>query len=200
MEDPPIQDYELQADQEDLDGGDYAEQDPDYGNTDVFNKSYLGYPVCNNVQSATVKVLYDTQFVPRIGRLNVYESPILSCSHNTSTVHIVLDSGATCSLMSLNMTKKLGLHVQKTVHKAVQVDGQSPLKVVGEVHTQLTRGNITLNFSGLVITEMAADILGGTNFLIENDISYRMAKGTIQIGPSCTVLSTSPTVLQLDHI
>ena len=47
---------------------------------------------------------------------------------------------------------------------------------------------------------MAADILGGTNFLIENDISYRMAKGTIQIGPSCTVMSTSPTVLQLDKI
>ena len=102
--------------------------------------------------------------------------------------------------MSLNMTKKLGLNVQKTIHKAILVDGQSPLKLVGEVHTQLTRGNITLDFSGLVITDMAADILVGTNFLIENDISYRIAKGNIQIGPSCTVLSTSPTVSQLDHI
>ena len=201
-EDPAEQEYDPTADPEDpnsTDYADYVEQDPEYVDT-VFNKSYLSYPAFTSVQSATVQVSRDTQLVPRIGRLNVYESPILSCSHNTLTVHIVLDSGATCSLMSLNMTKKLGLQVHKTIHKAVQVDGQSPLKVVGEVHTQLSRGNIKLNFSGLAITDMAADILGGTNFLIENDISYRMAKGTIQIGPSCTVMSTSPTVLQLDKI
>ena len=47
---------------------------------------------------------------------------------------------------------------------------------------------------------MATDILGGTNFLIENDISYRMSKGTISIGTSCTVLAASPTLLALDKL
>ena len=124
-EDPAEQEYDPTADPEDpnsTDYADYVEQDPEYVDT-VFNKSYLSYPAFTSVQSATVQVSRDTQLVPRIGRLNVYESPILSCSHNTLTVHIVLDSGATCSLMSLNMTKKLGLQVHKTILKAVQVDG-----------------------------------------------------------------------------
>ena len=47
---------------------------------------------------------------------------------------------------------------------------------------------------------MAVDILGGTNFLIKNDTSPRMAKGTISIGNSCTVLAASPTLLALDKL
>ena len=63
-----------------------------------------------------------------------------------------------------------------------------------------TRGSIPLYFSGLIIANMAVDILGGTNFLIKNDIAPRMAKGTISIRNSCTVLAASPTLLALDWL
>ena len=43
--------------------------------------------------------------------------------------------------------------------------------MMGEVHTMFTRGSIPLHFSGLVIANMAVDILGGANFRIENDIA-----------------------------
>ena len=135
-----------------------------------------------------------------ISRIRVYESPILACSHGNQTVYIVLDYGATCSLMSLHTANKLNLPIKKTTHKAVQVDGQSALKVLGEVCTQFSRGSIPLHFSGLVVEQMAADILGGTNFHIENDICCRMSKGTIAIGPNCTVIATPPAVLALHKL
>ena len=136
---------------------------------------------------------------PKINLVSVYESPILACSCNETTIYIVLDSGATCSLVSLSKARQLGLTISKTYHKAVQVDGRSPLQVVGEVHTQFYRGSLTLAFSGLVIAEMATDIIGGTNFIIENDISYRMSKNSISMGSS-TVMAAPPTVLALDTL
>ena len=170
-------------------------------NQGVINKVNNVYSCLQSPQSGTHCVIpVVSGSIPKINRINVYESPILTCTHGTQTMYIVLDSGATCSLLSLKTAQKLNLQISKTNHKAVQVDGQSSLPVVGEVHTVFTRGTIPLYFSGLVITNMATDILGGTNFLIENDISYRMSKGTISIGTSCTVLAASPTLLALDKL
>jgi len=125
-------------------------------------------------------------------------SPLYWLAHKGNTLSIVINSSTMCSLISLDTVHKLGLNIHKTIHKAVQVDGQSPLKVIGKVHTQFTRGAITLTFSGLVVHKMLTSVLGGTNFLIENDVYCRMAKGTISIGSNCTVLSTPPNILKLD--
>jgi hypothetical protein len=45
---------------------------------------------------------------------------------------------------------------------------------------------------------MAMQILGGTNFLTENDVSFRMSKDTIQIRDSTTIQATPLTVLAMD--
>ena len=170
-------------------------------NQGVINKSDNVYSRPQSFQPSTpVALPVASGSILRIRRINVYESPILACTHGSQTMYIVLDCGAQSSLMSLKITQKLNLDIKKTYHKAVQVDGQSPLPVMGEVHTMFTRGTIPLYFSGLIIANMAVDILGGTNFLIENDISPRMAKGTISIGNSCTVLAASPTLLALDKL
>jgi hypothetical protein len=47
---------------------------------------------------------------------------------------------------------------------------------------------------------MATQILAGTNFFTENDISFRISKDTIQIGDSTTVQATPPTVLAMDYL
>ena len=97
------------------------------------------------------------------------------------TIHIVLDTGATASLISLAKAMELKLKILPTVHRAVQVDGVSNLKVLGEVHTEFSRGTLVLHFSGLVVNGLGTDILGGTNFHKENNIYSRMDKDTIVI-------------------
>ena len=72
--------------------------------------------------------------------------------------------------------RSLGLKIHKTSHKAVQVDGKSTLKVVGEVHTTFARGSTLLNFSALVVSDLVTDFLAGTNFIIENEVTINMAR------------------------
>ena len=126
----------------------------------------------------------------QIRQINIYESPILYMAHSKHTVHCVLDSGATASLISLRKVQELSFKIWPTVHTAVQVDGVSGLKVLGEVHSEFTRGALVLHFSALVVNKLGTDVLGGTNFLKENDIYARMAKDTIVI--KATISSTQP--------
>ena len=72
--------------------------------------------------------------------------------------------------------------LKKTSHRAVQVDGESQLPVLGEAHTTFSRGPIKLHFSGLVVSQLGVDVHAGTSFHVENDVYSRMAKGTIHIG------------------
>ena len=117
---------------------------------------------------------------------------------NTRTIYMLLGTGATASIMTQKMATLLNLRVHRTGHKLVQVDGESQLPVLGEVHTTFTRGSIILYFSGLVVSRLGVDILAGTNFHVENDVYCRMSKGTIHIGDHCTVQSSPPSLLALD--
>ena len=136
--------------------------------------------------------------VIKIRKINIYESPILTAKHGNTAVHCVLDSGATASLISLRKAKQLKLMISPTSHRAIQVDGISDLKILGEVHTHFTRGDLKLFFNALVVNKLGTDILGGTNFLKDNDIYSRMAKDTIVIKGSNTFQSTPATILEMD--
>ena len=132
--------------------------------------------------------------------LNIYDSPILTLTHDSRTVYLVLDTGATTSLAKESKIRALGLKILPTSHRAVQVDGKSTLKVVGEVHTSFTRGSTVLHFSALVVAGLATDFLAGTNFIIENEVTINMAKKKVTIGDSLTVPTTPNIVLKLDHL
>ena len=136
--------------------------------------------------------------VVRIRRINVYESPILSLSCNGTTIHVVIDTGATSSCITLDTSNRLELRVMPTLHTALMVDGGTPLDVAGELHTTYYRGKIPLTFSGLIVSSMSVDILGGNNFVVENDLSLRPKKNAISIGDLTTVMTTPPSVLQME--
>ena len=138
--------------------------------------------------------------IVRINRVNITESPILALSCHSRTIYLVLDTGATASIITLKMAKLLNLPIYRTGHSAVQVDGESHLPVLGEVHTTFTRGSRPLHFSGLVVSQLGVDILAGTNFHVENDVYSRMSKGTIHIGDTCTIQSSPPSLLTLDML
>ena len=139
----------------------------------------------------------DNQEIIKIRRINIYDSPILTVSKGNHTLHLVLDTGATASLMSQEKASELNLQVLPTQHRAVQVDGISGLKVIGEVHTEFTRNNIKLQFSGLVVNKLGTDILAGTNFHTENDVYCRMAQNVIVVQGSHTFQSTPVEVMNL---
>ena len=185
-----------------------AEEDPDddeyeypvYENNaeeenEWFENSPATIPVSTMAKTRLAKV--STCNAIRIQKINITESPILACSSLSRTVYLVLDT-ATASIITLKMCQLLNLQVYKTGHSAVQVDGESQLPVLGEVHTSFTRGSQTLHFSGLVVFSFSVDILAGSNFHVENDVYSRMANGTIHIGDHCTIKSTPPSLLTQD--
>ena len=54
----------------------------------------------------------DIQKPIRIRRIiNIYDSPIFTVTKNGVTVHIILDTGATTSLVSLSKAKELNLPI-----------------------------------------------------------------------------------------
>ena len=62
----------------------------------------------------------------------------------------------------------------------MQVD-ESYLEVCGEVHLTFYRDSLSFGFSALVVKKMGFDIIGGTNFLKENDIYCRLSTNKIVI-------------------
>ena len=138
--------------------------------------------------------------VHKINRINVHESPILACSSGKNTVYVILNTGATASLITMKKAKSLNLRIYPTSQKAVQVDGETDLPILGEVHTTLKRGNMSLKFDGLVVSSLGVDILGGTNFHIDNDVYTRMSKGTIHVGDSYVFQSTPPALLSMSAV
>ena len=91
--------------------------------------------------------------------MNIYESPIFTVTFNDKLLHLVLDTGATSSLISEQKCKELELHIYPTLHRAIQVDG-AKLNVVGEIHTMVKRDKIELKFSAIVVRTMATEALG----------------------------------------
>ena len=181
------------------DSTDYPEYaydlDEEESNCDIMENLSLDHTTAN----ACLTQVSD-EVVVRINRVNIHDSPILACTANNRTIYLLLDTGATASIMSQRMTQLLNLKISPTTHKAVQVDGQSQLPVLGEVHTSFNRGSITLSFSGLVVSNLGVDILAGTNFHVENDVFSRMSKGTIHIGDHCVIQSSPPSLLSLDSL
>ena len=185
---------------EDDEGDEYEYPAYDYDTAEEENNHYDAAPA--PVETHTIAKTCLTQVsrdnVVRIHRVNITESPILACSCLSRTVYLLLDTGATASIITHKMAQLLNLPIYKTSHRAVQVDGESQLPVLGEVHTSFTRGSSTLYFSGLVVPRLGVDILAGTNFHVENDVYSRMSKGTIHIGDHCTFQSSPPSILALD--
>ena len=155
----------------------------------------------SDVKNAPIDIedLHEPEKVITIRRINIFDSPILSAWKGEKQVHLVLDTGATASLISLEKATELNLKILPTTHRAIQVDGISDLKVIGEVHTEFQRGQLNLQFSGLVVNKLGTDILAGTNFHKENDVYCRMAHNMIIVKGSNTFPSTPVEVLKMER-
>ena len=47
-------------------------------------------------------------------------------------IYLLLDTGATSSLVTKSKADELNLQIHSTTHKAIQIDGETNLKVLGK--------------------------------------------------------------------
>ena len=112
----------------------------------------------------------DSDKAIKVRKVDTVDSGILSVFAGEKTANITIDNGATGNFIRRSVAVYLDLKIEKTNQRAVQADGITPLNVVGEVHTSFTRSKVVFAFSGLVVTNLDTDILGGTPFQKANGI------------------------------
>ena len=113
-------------------------------------------------------------------RVVSYPSQVISAYFQEKVVHVTLDSGATVSFITTAEATRLCMKIQKASQLANQADGETKMHVVGEVHETFIRGAITFTFNALVVKKLNdATILGGMNFLFENEVCQEVYKHRI---------------------
>ena len=93
-------------------------------------------------------------------KVQVDSSPFLYAFYNSHVVHIVIDTGATSSLVSAAFLRRSGIVVKPTSHSARAVN-KSPLSVSGEVQISLQFGDLSLPITALVVELLDYNILTG---------------------------------------
>ena len=114
-------------------------------------------------------------------RVSVKQSPHLQAFYAHHPLLLTLDTGAETSMIKISIANEIGATIQKTTQKALQADGITQLAVVGEVHFTLSRNHLNLQLDALVVDSLDVDILAGTPFMINNDISLRPSKQEVAI-------------------
>ena len=84
--------------------------------------------------------------------------------------------------MKLAFAKKIGAPIVSTTVGAVNADGKTDLKTVGEVHLTFSWENLRLRFDGLVVEDLSDDVLAGAPFMTVNDVYARPAHKKVFIG------------------
>ena len=98
----------------------------------------------------------------------------------------MIDSGATSNLIKESTAHFIKCPISKSSQVAVQADGQSELKVIGETRLVFSLDNFTFIFEGLVVDHLDVDILAGIPFMTVNDISIRPAKHQVILSNAST--------------
>ena len=133
-------------------------------------------------------------------QLSNIDPPVNKCSN--PVVHIMLDTGANVSFATVTLINRLGLAkcIVPAGQLAMQADGETKLQVQGEFHTIVTRKTsrnelIKFPFHALVVNKLNnCDMIGGMNFLIENQIDLFVSKRKIRVQDKY-IFEESPSVV-----
>ena len=116
-----------------------------------------------------------------IRKVDTCPSPIISLFCNSSVVHLTLDSGAEANCITLNECQRLQIKVTPAGQIASQIDN-SKIKVLGEIHTYFTRGEISFTFEALVVPNInKASVLAGMPFLKRNKITVPFSEDYVKV-------------------
>ena len=107
-------------------------------------------------------------------------SPYFYAFYRHRPIHIVLDTGATSSLISKSFASAAGIRIAPTRHSARAVD-KSSLKIHGEVQITLQFSKYSLPLTALVVDTLDCDVLAGVPFCRENDVQVHLKNEHIMI-------------------
>ena len=104
-------------------------------------------------------------------------SPFFFAFYKHHRCHVVIDTGATSSVVSQSFANHSGVAVKSTLHSVRSAD-KSSLPILGKVHFTLNFGNLNLPITALVIEKLDCDILAGIPFCKTNDIHIHLKAET----------------------
>ena len=114
--------------------------------------------------------------------VNIIESPKFNVKINKTMITMVLDTGATGSMISLDMCELANLRVYPSNHSAIQADGDSQLQVVSEVHTSILLDNfLTLPINAVVVTRLKAGLIVGMAFMKRHGIVIDISNNSLNL-------------------
>ena len=102
-------------------------------------------------------------------RVATHASPVINTFYKHYTCKIVIDSGATSSMVSLHFVKRVGLTIRPTSQGARQMD-KSLVDVRGEVKFYVSFGPLRLIVEALVTDTLDCDVLAGVPFGKSNSV------------------------------
>jgi hypothetical protein len=114
-----------------------------------------------------------TTAISTVQKVQCDVSPYFYAFYQHHPCHIVIDTGATSSLISKTFLMSAGIPIKPTRHSARTVD-KSPIGVRGEVHITLSFANSELPITALVMDSLDCDILAGVPFCKENDVEVHL--------------------------
>ena len=153
------------------------------------------YPRIGRVSHDIVSKL-ESDRIPTIKRVEVGISPWFNVFYEHQAVTITIDTGAMISLIKESVAVALCAKIRKTSQGAHQLDGKSPLKVVGETTITFKRNDMPIILHALVCTNMEDEILAGTPFTKLNGIDVLGRSETIVFSDGTTFryIEESPNV------
>ena len=121
---------------------------------------------------------------PASRRVSTKKSPTMKAFFKHHPLTVTLDTGAELSMIKHSVAQGIGATIKPTTQNAIQADGSTPLKILGETHITLTRGSHNLLLDALVVDNLDVEILAGIPFMVHNDIAIRPSRHELTIGDS----------------
>ena len=112
-------------------------------------------------------------------RVYARQSPYIDTFFKHHPIRLIIDSGATGNMIRASTAKAMDANITKSSPTARQADGSSPLIVVSETNMSLEHEDYMFQFHALVIENLDVEVLAGTPFIEEHNITLVLAKHEI---------------------
>ena len=156
-------------------------------------------PDQSNVKACTLIPVIDQrpQEISVAQRVQSNTSPFFYAFLKHHTCRIVIDTGATSSLVSSDFIARTGIKLQPTSHAARQID-KTPLNLLGEAKFKLSFGDNELPIEALVTDSLDCDILAGVPFCKSNNIDVHLGSEEISLNQKRIPYGSKPDSIQHD--
>ena len=102
-------------------------------------------------------------------------------SNCNTPLHIDLDSGANLNYVRKDEAIKKNYNIKPNGQLSTLGDGKSKLPAIGEIDETFYRNNWTVRYRAVVTEDLQAPYIGGTVFMVDNNIQQDLSKGVIHL-------------------